>query len=684
MKHHRLAVLGALFFAGTAVSSCIGMTASLVCFAAFCAAALFFLFIKPYKAAAFALTGLAAAFLFYSAYSAAVIAPAERLCGSSHDYTADVLSVTAPDNDTVCITAEGTADGEPVRFSFYAPDTGIEAGDRISGRIRFTRPVLTASYNGNYSYSRGIFLRAYPEYTTIEEKNTSVSPAELIREYSAYMRDIVKESLEGDEAGLMLAMCFGDRSMTGAMLSEAITRSGLSHLAAVSGMHISLIVTAVMSLLDLFGLRHRRYARFAAAVLVTVVFMIFFDFTASVRRSGIMLVIYYGSMLFSRKSSAADSLGAAVLLILLAEPCACRDAGLLLSVCGTLGAGSLAPSVSKWLRSRFRLPRAADFVLVCVCASYCTLPASAVIFGRLSLVSVFSSVAVYPMFFGVMILFLLTAVSGGLLAPALMLPAGILLKLMAGVIRFFAGARYSCVPIEGEWLIPFLIASAVFMGSVIFAAHRFRKMRRAVPAAAVLIVCALAGMMTAQKAADTGLTKISVYSDGTDYLVSVANDTGISAFSSDINRKLSSEACKVLSERGSRSFDLLCVRAVKKHRGVHSGTFGDLPAAEKHFPGDPPSFYDVGGKYTAYVYDDHVQLMINGLGILLCSASDADEHEACDIAIYSGYRKAYSASNGETVLCSKRYTDVTDAFAAYYYETEILIAPDGRYLIKSK
>ena len=685
MTHHKVAVLGVVIFTGFYISSYIGVTASLVCFAVTGIAALIAGLLSGRKNAVLVLTGLAAAFLFFGAYSAVRIDPVKSLYGKTCEVTATVRSVSAPENDTSCVTAEGTADGVPVRFSFYSADIGIETGDTIKGTVKFSEPLINANYNGNYDYSRGIFVRGAAKSMTVFSKGTGFSIAGALAGYSEYLRGLVREELPGEEGGLMLAMCFGDKSCLDCDISDAVTRSGLSHMTAVSGMHISLIVTAVIAFLDALGLKKRRIVKFAAAALLSVVFMLFFGFSASVCRSAIMLVIYYGSLVFSRKSSPLDSLGAAVLIILLVEPCACRDAGLMLSACGTFGAGYCAPKLSEYLRGRFRLPKAADFVLVCLCASYCTLPISAVIFGKVSLVSVISSVAVYPMFFGVMIIALLIAFSGGLLASLLLLPAGLLLKAMIAVIRFLAGFRYSCISLDGDWLVPFFAASAVFIAVSVFISSKLRKRVQLTAAAAVICLCALTGMVTAQKVADMDITKLSVFSDGKNFLVSVANDTGISAYSSEINSRLSTAAYRVLSDRGAQRFDLLCVLAEQKHRSVYSRSFDRLSAIEKHFPDDKEIVYDVCGRYTAEVYEDAVVMEINGLKVVLADVSSASLYRDADIVIYKGYKKSadYTA-NGASVLCDKRYSDVTDAYNAYYSETEIHISPDGRYYVKIK
>ncbi len=681
MTHYRLAVLGAVVFSCFLISSYIGSLASVLCFAICGAAALTIRFTLKNKPAVFFLTGMTAAFLIYGAYSAVFIDPVEKLYGSQQDVTAKVLSVSAPDNDTVRMTCSGSAGGVPLKFTLFCADTGIETGDTISTCIKLSKPQASASWNGDYDYSHGVFVRASATDIVVTEKHSGFSLTSALTAYSAYLRDLVREHLPGEEGDLMLAVCFGDKSRMSAELSDAVLRSGLSHMTAVSGMHISLIVTAVMSLLSLAGAGRMRVVRFCAATALSLVFMVFFNMTASVCRSGIMLIACYGSVLLRRGSSPVNALGAATLLILLTEPCACRDMGLMLSVCGTLGAVSLAPKLGELLRRRWELPGWADTVLVCVCASYCTLPVSALAFGKLSPVSVVSSLAVYPLFFGIMTTALIIMFSGGLLAPAILLPAGVLLKAMIAIMRALAGFRYSCVSISGDWLIPFIAVSAVFIALTAAVTSGSDKRLNYRTAAAVFFAAALTGLVTAQKVHDNGLTRIFVYSDGKDCLAAVANDRGVSAYCTAVTKKLSSAAYSLLTDLGAQRYDLLCVMDEKKRSAVSSKAFDSINALEKRYLDNTEKVYDVCGRYTAEVYEDMVLLDIGGVSVSISDAAAAEVYGGHDIGIYSGYKKSANCDiNGVTVMCDKRYTDA--AHNAYLTETVLLISPDGRVMIK--
>lgn len=681
MQGNRLAVAGAVFFSAFMISSYLGSTAAFIGALCFAVSAVVLRLLSR-KTAAFVCALAFASFTMYGIYSAVFIEPVSRLFGNTYDTQAKIISVSSPENDSVSVTAKCEADGIPLNISFYYTDIGMKAGDTANITVKLSEPVISASYSSDYNYSHGVFARSYVSGADITSRGDSL--LSVIPQYSAYLRENVRRYITGDECGLMLAMCFGDRSRLSADMSDAVLRSGLSHMTAVSGLHISVIVVTIVSFIGGFSKKNKHILCFVSAVVLSAVFVIFFDAKPSVCRSAVMLIIHYGSFLFRRGRSTINALGAAVLLILLIEPYACRDAGLMLSVCGTFGAGVLAPRLCERLKLRFgALPHTAETAVVCFCASLCTVPLSSLLFGGMSLVSVFSSVIIAPFFTAVMAAAIITAATGGAAAGLMIPAAGVILRASAEIIRFMGGGRYSYIAADESVMLPFITVSAVFVTVAVILSRRVRKAHRLQAASVVICVCVLAGALTAHKLSRSGITEISVYSDGRDFLVSVSDEAGISAFASDINRHLSSAAYDTLASHGRQSLSLLCIITEKKRSEVYSEAFSSISAAEKHFPDNTENIYDISGRYRAEVYEDAVCLDINGVSVLLTDAASAPVYGGHDIALYSGYKKSVNyAINGITVLCDKRCAEPDGAVNAYFDKTVILIDKDGKCQLK--
>ena len=668
MTKCRLAVVGAALFVGFFVASYLDSTVSFVIFAALITAAAVSHFIKR-KSVVFLLTAAAAAFLVFGIYRTVFIDPCAKLYGEIRSMTATVLSVGEPVGDKVRLTLEGETDGTRLRYSLYTLNRGYRSGDIVDVTAEFSEPMKTARYGTDYDFSRGIFVRARALNVYPRGEHTGLGIYRAINGFSEYLRSGVRETLRGDERALLLAMFFGDKSLMRGELSGAVTRSGLAHMTAVSGMHLSLTVGVFAKLLELIFRRRKRLLRFTVLTALVLAFMVFFGMSASVSRSGIMMIICYGALLFRRKDSIVNSLGAAATLILLVEPCACRDAGLVMSVVGTLGIGVVSPWLCTALRKHFHIGIVAEFVISCFCASYCTLPVSALVFGNCSLAAPISSVLVYPFFYGAMLCALV-----GMFLPVMYIPAGIMLAPVAAYVRFVSGLRYVSLSFADYELVPFFAVSAVFIAAAVVLVRKKRVGELCVPAAAAICGCALAGVVIFGKASETGITEIRIYSDGSDCAAAVCGETGVSLFTTDVSDGISDAARDILNEKCADRFELVCVSAPREHRAMYSDTLLSLETTELRYLENGNAVYDIGGRYSVRAYGSSVIMEINGVSVIIADITDAGDLGAADIAIYSGWRRQPAVpANNVTIFCDKRFPPENNA---YYEKTVIKIAQD--------
>lgn len=613
-----------------------------------------------------------AAMLVFGLYRLTVIEPQRALIGGTASVTGVVTDCTYPDNDTVRVTVEGEADGTAIRVTLYTPDFGARPGDTVSFRAVFSVFRESADFSeSDSSFSDGIFLKARAADEPEILRKAGFSLLRLPKDFSLFLRERIGAILRGDEGGLIRAMFFGDRSGLSPELSVFLKRAGLSHMTAVSGMHLSLIVHTAVSVIGAFAKR-RAFLRFGLTVGLIAVLMIFFGMTASVMRSGLMLLFCYGAEPLRRRAETTRTLGLAVLLITLFEPYACRDLGLWLSILGTLGTGALAPAVCRRAIRKPRFRRLKEAVLTSVCAVLCTSPVSALCFGGVSLLSPVSSLLTYPMFFLILLSMLPLAATGGLLADVLLLPAGLAAKAMIAVIRALGGLWFGYAALTGE-AVPILIGLTVIgVFLLVFWTARFREAARLV----FLSVCVLMTSAVSETAANWDSVRITVYSDGSDALLLLESKSGVSALSSSDGTRLGK---RLFEAAAGRRTAFLCVAAEKEN---NRDEFAALEPIALHFPDDPDRVYHVGGEYTVTILDGIVTLEVYGVTFALLSA---DQRENADFSVVGGYRKNRESSGaGREILCDKRYLPDSggETANAYYERVEITVRPDGSVLYR--
>lgn len=265
--------------------------------------------------------------------------------------------------------------------------------------VRMTA-VLGPSWNSEdmrmYALSSGVLLQAE------EVALLSVTPAEgelPLRYRIVQLRErlsaSISENLGAENAGLLRGILFGDKSGITEEITQDFRQLGISHLLAVSGLHMSVWAMTLFSLLNKARLRRR------SAALVTAGFVLFFmaltGFTPSVMRSGLMLLLYLGAFWFKRKPDSLNSLGASLLIILCLNPFDAGSVGLILSALATFGILTLHTRLARWYTGRlnslsFRPGRriikaVAEVLSISLCATLFTMPVSMLAFGSISLMS---------------------------------------------------------------------------------------------------------------------------------------------------------------------------------------------------------------------------------------------------------------------------------------------------------
>ena len=138
-----------------------------------------------------------------------------------------------------------------------------------------------------------------------------------------------------DARGLVPALVVGDTSRTPRELTEAMLATGLSHLSAVSGTNVTLVVAAAVWACGLLGVRRRW--RPLVAVLVLAAFVAVARPEPSVIRAAVMGAVGLLALSTSRRRAGVPVLAGAVVTLLVWDPWLARSYGFALSSVATLG-----------------------------------------------------------------------------------------------------------------------------------------------------------------------------------------------------------------------------------------------------------------------------------------------------------------------------------------------------------
>ena len=280
--------------------------------------------------------------------------------------------------------------------------------------------------------------------------------ANRVRDLVARGTAVIDAPLDTLARGLIIG---DDREQPRDMV-ERFRRSGLSHLVAVSGQNVCLVVAGAGPLLR----RLRTGARLAATIGLIAWFVVLTRAEPSVLRAGAMAALAAIAFALGREREPPRLLAVAVIALLLLDPLLVRSIGFWLSVGATAGVTMLAAPLTRALRSVRPLRRVAMPLAVTLAAQAGVALPSLLVFGRLSVAGTMANLAAVPVAGFVMLYGLPAALVAGLLpavAPALMLPVD------AGVRWVDATARIAATVEPGgirniiAWCV---VAAVVFVG----------------------------------------------------------------------------------------------------------------------------------------------------------------------------------------------------------------------------
>lgn len=223
--------------------------------------------------------------------------------------------------------------------------------------------------------------------------------------------------LPAESAALLRGMVLGgDRGLPEATVEDFRT-AGLSHILAVSGQNILLIVLLVRAIAIGCGVGHR--GRIALPVVAIVIYVPLCGAQPSVIRAGVMGLAALAAVAASRPASRLYALALAAIVMLVWNPRATADIGAQLSFAAVLGIMAFTGPLSGALTRRFpALPTwVAEALAATVGATLATAPLMAWHFERVSVVSLVANVLATPLIGVIVWLGSLAAAIGQFSAP---------------------------------------------------------------------------------------------------------------------------------------------------------------------------------------------------------------------------------------------------------------------------
>ena len=279
------------------------------------------------------------------------------------------------------------------------------------------------------------------------------------------LKDSIARAVPEPEAGFLTGILLGAKGNISAGLKDAFARTGTSHIVALSGYNITILVTVLMMLLAPLGARRA----YIVSGIVVVLFVIFVGAGASVVRAAIMGIMAMTAQRLGRLTDATMSIAVTAVAMLLYNPLTLRwDVGFQLSFLAFAGIVYIQPLLEPLVLRAVRFKTLASLIATTLSAQIIVLPLLLHVFGIFAVYTLPVNMLVLPLVPTAMALGFATAVAGVLWpwAGALVGQSAWLVgAIQLSIVSFFANLPYAALSITLST--PLMLALYVLMATVL-------------------------------------------------------------------------------------------------------------------------------------------------------------------------------------------------------------------------
>lgn len=365
----------------------------------------------------------------------------------------EVAQLTLLDGTTHSVT--GLVLVRAARF----PVVGYGARVEVNGRLETPPENPEFSYK-DYLARQGIHsLIGRPTLTVLAESQGHPF-YQAIFAFKNRTQTLIQQLLPNPQAALLIGILLGNDNGIPPDLSDAFRTTGLTHIIAISGFNISLIVAVLAGLsAPVFG----RRGSAVFAIVGVVFYTLLVGASASVVRAAIMGTLFLiTNRWLGRPNFAYASLFVAGVVMTLVNPFTLWDVGFQLSFMATLGLMVYATPFTEWTRAQLLrwleartvnrvMGLLSEAVLLTLAAQVLTLPLMMGYFQQVSLISLVANAFVLPAQPGVMLwggLAVITGYISPVVGQVVGWVAWLFLSYTITLVRLFAAVPGAAVPVH--------------------------------------------------------------------------------------------------------------------------------------------------------------------------------------------------------------------------------------------
>lgn len=293
-------------------------------------------------------------------------------------------------------------------------------GDLLKINCQLKEP---ANYNAfdyrRYLSKSGIYTTCYyPSIIAVEkeQKNFGLKLWSFVYFIKSKLKTSLGFFVREPEASLLQALILGSTAGLPKDIATLFSNVGLSHIIAISGMHMVIITVVIMQLSIAFGVIRQK--AFWVAFVAIIFYLAMIGFLPSAVRGAVMALLFLYAQKIGRISYSVNALLLSAFIMLLFNPkLLLADVGFQLSFTAVLGLLYLWPILKEKFKNWPELGPIKNIALATLAAQIMTQPLIIFYFHKISLVALLANLLVLPLAPFLLIWTFINALVGWIFAP---------------------------------------------------------------------------------------------------------------------------------------------------------------------------------------------------------------------------------------------------------------------------
>lgn len=272
-------------------------------------------------------------------------------------------------------------------------------GDFIKIKLKLEKPSSKRNPGGfdeeKYLRKKGIYVKGFSKSLHVIHKGKK----NIFFNWCLKLRKSLLESFEKlfpqNESALLSAILTGEKSGLSNKINDELSKSGIAHIAAVSGTAVAFVFQPLKRLLN--KLKASRKTK----TLILYFFLITFGsialWTPSASRAIVMIIIHQTGLLLNKKTNFLHSIALAITIILFVSPLYALNIGFWLSITAVAGIVFFGEYFSNFFEKKTKFPKIiTDLLGVSIAVNLFVTPLQIYINSQISPQSVLSNLLILP------------------------------------------------------------------------------------------------------------------------------------------------------------------------------------------------------------------------------------------------------------------------------------------------